>query len=696
MNKVSYIIIGFFIVFLSILFLVGLSIPALAGSATWNVSYQSGAFDNTIGFPIPPSLWPLYLSIKASGKIEVTSPGNVTSSVNIPTIDDNGFSSVFGLGEAGVYQIKETYTLTISGGWPLDMAQNYTQTDNWEYNNPAPSLALFQLHDMYIDNYSWNVVPSGDTIDIHRVMPSPCRPGATLYVDILILREIQPGERIVDSISLNSDWYKNSSLTPQVDNMPPIITHDCVDYIRSASPITAKVTDNLQVGSVILDFTDVSGRNFQIDMIPTGEPDIYAGYIPINASRGWGEYQIKAKDVVGHEAYYPESPYDIFVDATIFGDVNGDEVVSNYDADLVLQAAAGNDSFTPDQQVSGDVSGDGTISSYDSALIMQYVLGWISSFPVENGGSSSLGIGIMASDVEVSIPGDFTGQPGDNIDIPIDVSNPATLGIVGIDITLTYDPDILTAIEAVTEGASGWAKIAYNVTDGQIIIAMANPSELANAGTFVNVKFSISGTAINGQTSPLTLFNVSLNEGGVSADTTNGVFTIVEPKELHFYPGWNIFSICFDIADTNPSSVLEAIEGNYEVVWAYDAALKEWKGYMPDGSLNSLGAIEPGKGYCIYITSANEVILTITGGQLTGTAIPTPMSQGWNLVGYNSLTEQSPGDALFAIVEQCSAIWTSINSMAGETWLGYNVDNPNILNEINMMGPGNGYWIHVK
>ena len=68
----------------------------------------------------------------------------------------------------------------------------------------------------------------------------------------------------------------------------------------------------------------------------------------------------------------------------IYGDVNGDENVSSYDAALTLQYSAGLISdWTEEQITAGDVNGDENISSYDAALILQYSAGLIDEFPVE-------------------------------------------------------------------------------------------------------------------------------------------------------------------------------------------------------------------------------------------------------------------------------------------------------------------------
>ncbi|MBC8313108.1 MAG: hypothetical protein H8E33_02545, partial [Candidatus Cloacimonetes bacterium] len=68
----------------------------------------------------------------------------------------------------------------------------------------------------------------------------------------------------------------------------------------------------------------------------------------------------------------------------IYGDVNGDENVSSYDAALTLQYSAGLISdWTNDQIFAADVDGNSEIQAYDASLILQYSAGIIDEFPVE-------------------------------------------------------------------------------------------------------------------------------------------------------------------------------------------------------------------------------------------------------------------------------------------------------------------------
>ncbi|MEI8011076.1 MAG: LamG-like jellyroll fold domain-containing protein [Candidatus Omnitrophota bacterium] len=67
----------------------------------------------------------------------------------------------------------------------------------------------------------------------------------------------------------------------------------------------------------------------------------------------------------------------------LYGDVDGDSVISAGDALLAAQAATGLNPLTPLQTTRADVSGNGSVSMHDASLILQYVTGSRTKFPVE-------------------------------------------------------------------------------------------------------------------------------------------------------------------------------------------------------------------------------------------------------------------------------------------------------------------------
>lgn len=123
---------------------------------------------------------------------------------------------------------------------------------------------------------------------------------------------------------------------------------------------------------------------------------------------------------------------------------------------------------------------------------------------------------------------DQTASPGSSITVPVTVTNAA--GIAGIDITLTYNPSLLTATDAVTTALTSGFLVQRNVTSGQIQISMANVTGIASgSGALVNITFSVSSGATSGQSCPLTMTSHSLYDqyaGAVAHQVQNGVFRV--------------------------------------------------------------------------------------------------------------------------------------------------------------------------
>lgn len=89
--------------------------------------------------------------------------------------------------------------------------------------------------------------------------------------------------------------------------------------------------------------------------------------------------------------YNEDFDFDPPVVQTLLGDVNGDEVVDNADAALILKADSGVSTLTEEQQAAADVNGDGVADNSDAALILRLEAKLITEFPINGDGSASQG-----------------------------------------------------------------------------------------------------------------------------------------------------------------------------------------------------------------------------------------------------------------------------------------------------------------
>ena len=114
---------------------------------------------------------------------------------------------------------------------------------------------------------------------------------------------------------------------------------------------------------------------------------------------------------------------------------------------------------------------------------------------------------------------------------------------------------------------------------------------------------------------------------------------------IQLHSGWNLISLPIMPDDSDVLDVMNSVAGNGNSVWSYEAG--NWKRYDLTGPdfLNDLTTIESGKGYWINIKSADT--LSVSGSEPTIKLIP--LSAGWNLVGYNSLSCMPTTEAMSSV-----------------------------------------------
>lgn len=169
----------------------------------------------------------------------------------------------------------------------------------------------------------------------------------------------------------------------------------------------------------------------------------------------------------------------------------------------------------------------------------------------------------------------------------------------------------------------------------------------------------------------------------------------VTSTDIPLAVGWNLVSVPLIPSSTAITEVLSSIEGDYDLVYAYDAAdeLDSWKKYdvaMPS-FLNDLYNIDETIGFWIHVT--DNVNLTVNGLKPTATEID--LFAGWNLVGYPSDSTQVLTTALQSIDGKYDLVYAYYAVDAMDQWKKYDVAMPAFLNDLKVMDPGHGYWIQA-
>ena len=170
-----------------------------------------------------------------------------------------------------------------------------------------------------------------------------------------------------------------------MDTMAPNIYHSPVRtaYTGQKLIISATITDNLQISSATLYYRVVGGEWKTYEMYHNNSR--YYGIVGAeNISLDGLEYYIDAFDGVTHTYNgSSEKPYlvtvKVAVDDNSLGDVDGDGVITNKDALMLLQAANDKLNLTEEQFMRADIDKDGILSAAEAMRILQYVSGKIGS-----------------------------------------------------------------------------------------------------------------------------------------------------------------------------------------------------------------------------------------------------------------------------------------------------------------------------
>jgi hypothetical protein len=134
--------------------------------------------------------------------------------------------------------------------------------------------------------------------------------------------------------------------------------------------------------------------------------------------------------------------------------------------------------------------------------------------------------------------GSTVARAGETVVVPIQTTDVTGLDVLGITLSLTYDPALLTpttdgvdtnavALGEIVNGQNPWL-VEQNVSSpGQLEIAMAG-DVISSGGALAYVSFDVAAGAVQGASSVVRLSSISMNEGEIVTTAVSGTFTVVE------------------------------------------------------------------------------------------------------------------------------------------------------------------------
>lgn len=265
-----------------------------------------------------------------------------------------------------------------------------------------------------------------------------------------------------------------------------------------------------------------------------------AGYYTVEAEKAGYVSQSKSAPVYENEetgvdfALRPENaPFK-------WGEVTGDGITGTLDGSLLQQWVIGLvESFPVAPEVTyplyppqADVSGDGAVRTDDAYELLRWKVRLISALPADTNGdgygpeakAAPAKISLEQTTRQISIPGDLTVDPGEEIDAGVWLDDGT--GLHDYYFNITYDAAVLEYVSTSNGTLTAfWAAPLVNAQPGRLRMNGYDVQEPSGAGTVVVLRFrALAGT--EGQSSALHFDAVELNGTHLPSTATDGLVTV--------------------------------------------------------------------------------------------------------------------------------------------------------------------------
>ncbi|MBI2968119.1 MAG: T9SS type A sorting domain-containing protein [Bacteroidetes bacterium] len=235
------------------------------------------------------------------------------------------------------------------------------------------------------------------------------------------------------------------------------------------------------------------------------------------------------------------------------------------------------------------------------------------------GASGTSGI-IQIYDTYVSIPDTSVCPLSDTIDLPLYIGNlPNGESVSSIQSTITFQTPELNAINIVSAGTltDGWSYTQNIINGNQFVFAGAGSDSFSNGGIIVIIRFLVTIDLSVGETVPVTISDILLNEGAPLPLVVNGSITRLDSLIANATTPNGPANLCFNSPDTGyyTSGITNAIS----YIWTITppsagtttdsgtTAIIDW-----DSSFSGYAAITVmGVGMCGTGSSSDSLIIMI-------------------------------------------------------------------------------------
>ena len=249
---------------------------------------------------------------------------------------------------------------------------------------------------------------------------------------------------------------------------------------------------------------------------------------------------------------------------------DGVDGIGAYDASLALQHEAGFITLSGYAATAGDVNKSGGITSEDASYILQKAVDLITlpfpgtsmvwEFDPSSRSYTDLSGHVTGQDFTAMLLGDVSGnwsagaaqtantaslalphlyaEPGERITVTLKIALDQA-EVYGADIVVSYDPTVVSVASASAgDAAQGFLTESNLNQPGLVRVAMASAQPITDDGHLLALVFDVVGEL--GDTSPLQLTDIELNEDGVTAQSQDGSISVVNFPDYDFNRDCNV------------------------------------------------------------------------------------------------------------------------------------------------------------
>ncbi|MBN2001080.1 T9SS type A sorting domain-containing protein [candidate division KSB1 bacterium] len=271
----------------------------------------------------------------------------------------------------------------------------------------------------------------------------------------------------------------------------------------------------------------------------------------------------------------------------------------------------------------------------------------------------------------VTIPNKSAG-PGSVVDVPVMIEDATGKGIYSVGLTVQTDANILTPISASTAGsiAESWGNPTVGINNGQIIIGMSGTTPLNGSGALVFIKYQVNPSASNGDTAPLHIANVLLNEGEPHATPVDGLFTAegisISGNIKYHFNKLPVNEVIVSLTGNANLTSTTGVDGNYEfsdLLWG-NYTVKPDKEDVPE---NAISPYDASLVLQNYVGVADFTPYQKIAGDVSGNGELTPYDASYILQYWVGLVPD------FEVMGESSYFWTFVPE-------SYNINDTNWAN----------------